>query len=170
MTAPAFVFDVESIGLHGEAFGVAGAVSGADGVTREPFMFGIPRAAACGSETDRAWVDQHVPPIPVTHTSGRAMRDAFWARWLAAKAQGAIMVAWCAWPVEARFLAACVDDDPAGRAWDGPFPLHDLATLFLARNIHPTEPSYERGPNERIHDPMGDVRYTARLWFMHANG
>jgi hypothetical protein len=69
----------------------------------------------------------------------------------------------CAWPVEARFLAACVDDNPMTHEWSGPYPLHDLASVLMAAGRDPLAKN-ERLPGELPeHDPLADARQSARL-------
>ena len=65
---PFLVFDVESIGLHGEAFAVAGGVY-ADGIRQTEFCFSCPPEEARGDDTDRAWISANVPSIQVTHST-----------------------------------------------------------------------------------------------------
>jgi hypothetical protein len=74
-----------------------------------------------------------------------------------------MLAADCAWPVEARFLAACVDDQPEQRAWEGPYPLIDIASVRLAAGLDPLA-TVERLPSEMpAHDPLADARQSARL-------
>ncbi len=68
----------------------------------------------------------------------------------------------CGWPVEARFLAACIDEDP-DRASDGPYPLLEISTMMQAAGMDPMA-TYKRKPEELpAHDPRGDARLSARL-------
>ena len=158
-----FVFDVESVGLHGEGFSVAGGTYRETGECLYEFCFSVPRELARGTKASRIWVDENVPKLPRTHATLKAMRTDFWEEWLHAKKLGAVAVADCAWPVEARFLAACVDDDHEAREWEGPYPLHDLASIQLAYGVDPLATN-ERLPNELpAHHPQRDVRQSARL-------
>jgi hypothetical protein len=118
-----FVIDVESIGLHGEGFAVGIVVIGVSGTVYEVHQFSCPPSAAEGTYEGRVWVGRNVPRLIPTADSPTHMRDQFWAIWEAWRRLGVPMVADCAWPVEARFLAACVDDDPERRSWRGPLPL-----------------------------------------------
>ena len=74
------------------------------------------------------------------------------------------MVADCAWPVEAKFLLQCVADDPLGREWGGPYPLHELATLLLAKGYDPVG-DYGRKSELELpkHDPLADAMQSARV-------
>jgi hypothetical protein len=156
------VFDVESIGLHGEGWAVGLVVVNDDGEIIDPACFACPPEAAAGGEDGRQWVRNHVPPLYTAYETPREVRTAFWDRWRAYRGAGHVLVADCGWPVEARFLAACVDDDPESRAWQGPYPLHELASFMLAAGLDPLAPS-ERLADEPEHDPLGDARQSARL-------
>lgn len=157
------VFDVESIGLHGEGFAVGFAV--VDPKRQRPGHFAwfcCPPEKARGEDANRRWVAENVPAMEPTHDSPREVRAAFWREWLRWKGEGAVLVADCCWPVEARFLAACVDDDPHGREWEGPYPLHDLASVLLALGQDPLA-TKERLPSELPqHHPLADALQSAR--------
>lgn len=155
------VFDVESIGLHGEGFAVGYVVVDGDGAVFDSGRYACPTAKAVGPDDGRAWVAENCPPIVATHDFPRQIRAAFWNQWLAHKERGAVLVADCAWPVEARFLASCVDDD-AQRTWEGPYPLHELASFMVAAGMDPMA-TYDRRSDEPQHDPLGDARQSARL-------
>ncbi len=159
------VFDVESIGLHGEGFAVGYRVIRSDGETpygkTEERYACLPRWAA-GDQEGREWIEKNCPPIPVNCGYPNEVRRRFWRDWQDWKARGAVLVADCAWPVEARFLAACVDDDPDTRRWEGPYPLHELASFMVAAGMDPMA-TYDRLLTETQHDPLGDARQSARL-------
>ncbi len=84
------------------------------------------------------------------------------------------MIADCGWPVEARFLAACVDDArPAPRTgqlvadsprdFTGPYPLHELASYLLGAGLDPWKKP-KRLPGELPeHDPLADTRLSVRM-------
>lgn len=156
------VFDVESIGLHGEGFAYGFVVVRTDGTLVADGAGACPTLAAHGEDEGRAWVEKNCPPLAVTCPTPADLRRIFWHSWLEWKAQGAVLVADCAWPVEARFLAACVDDEPEQRAWEGPYPLHELASFMVAAGLDPMA-TYDRDETEPVHDPLGDARQSARL-------
>lgn len=160
------VFDVESIGLHGEGFAVGWCVVDDAGKGIASAQYRCDPSKAQGADEDREWVMEHVPnrgPIGSFVGSPRQVRQMFWEAWEYAKKQGAVLVTDCGWPVEARFLAACVDDDPEARRWAGPYPLHDLASIRLAAGLDPLGTN-ERLPNELPeHDPQADAMQSARL-------
>jgi len=158
-----FVFDVESIGLHGEGFAVGWVVVGETGATYEESYLACLPGAARGSASSREWVEKNIPAIPITHNTPIAVRDAFWGVWKMWKKNGAVLVADCCWPVEARFLAQCVDDNPEAREWDGPYPLHDVASALLARGEDPLL-TRDRLPAELpAHHPLKDAKQSARI-------
>lgn len=159
-----FCVDVESIGLHGEGFAVGYVVVDGLGIEMEAVTLACPPGAAKGADSDRAWVAHNVPTLVVTHAAPRDVRTAFWDRWLHWSALGAQMVADCAWPVEARFLAACVDDLGSSAAWQGPFPLLDVSTLAVTLGQDPRAAGRRLANELPLHDPLADARYCARLW------
>ena len=162
---PFFIFDVESIGLHGEGFAVAGGVYLANGAAQYEFAYSCPMSEAKGVEEDRQWVKENVPILEITHRMPIAMRDEFWKQWTEAKSKypDITMAVECGWPVEARFLAACINDFPEGRRWEGPYPLQEIASLMTAAGMEPMA-NYPRTASELpAHNPLTDARLSARL-------
>jgi hypothetical protein len=159
---PYLVFDVESCGLHGEGFAV-GWVVVKRGLWRT-LDEGIAVANTISWQLPD-WVRENVmPALPYrTHVHAADVRDRFWGAWIDWKRQGATLAADVAWPVEARFLAACVDDHRAEREGDGPYPLLDIASMRLAHGLDPLA-EVTRRPNELpAHNPLNDARQSARL-------
>lgn len=158
-----FVFDVESIGLHGEGFAVGFVVVDLEGNCRESGRYACNPNAARGNPGGFKWVAENITALPETHPSPWLVRAAFWRRWQAWKVEGALLVADCCWPVEARFLADCVDDNPMQHEWHGPYPLYDLASVMLACGEDPLA-TRDRLPDELpTHDPLADAKQSARL-------
>lgn len=164
-------FDVESNGLHGEAFAVAGILRRLDGLILEEF------SGRCKPPIPlNQWVVDNVLPvldgpsgIPVNHSTPGDLRDAFWG-WYKhcgdlAKLHGQriITIADFGIPVESNFLSACVADNLDDREWGLPYPTHELATLLLACGYDPDVNreqlaeaiGHSRTP--RKHDPRWDV-------------
>jgi len=156
------VFDVESIGLHGEGFAVGWVVVDREGTRISQGKLACHPDQAEGDQKDRDWVRDVIPPISVTHRTPKAVRDAFWEAWSFWKENDAVLVADCCWPVEARFLAACVDDDKASRTWDGPYPLHELASILLSLGEDPLKTTLRHDDELPLHDPLSDARQSAR--------
>ena len=165
MRKPEFymVLDVESVGLHGEGFAVGYVVCNQRGEVLEEATLACDPGHASGKPENRAWVLANVPEMDHDYFTPEAVRNGFWTRWMHWKEHGAVLVADCCWPVEARFLAACVDDGGGSREWDGPYPLHDLASVLLALGRDPLATN-ERLPTELpAHHPLNDARQSARL-------
>lgn len=158
------VFDVESIGLQGEGFAVGYVVVDKHGKELASQRYACDPLGATGNLEAREWVRKNIPPIPANEIDPQAVRQAFWGDWLRWKQRDAALVADYGWPVEARFLAACVDDDLYVNEWAGPYPLYDVSTAMLATGRNP-HAAYERLANELPeHDPVADARQSARLW------
>jgi hypothetical protein len=157
------VFDVESIGLHGEGFAVAYVVVDRNGHRHAEGLLACPPASARGRREGHRWVEDNVPALGAVHRSPESLRTAFWGLFLSWHELGALLVADCGWPVEARFLAQCVDDDLACREWLGPYPLHDLASILLAKGKDPLEKRTRLTDELPEHNPLADARQSARL-------
>lgn len=102
------VFDVESIGLHGEAFAVGWVVVNRDGERLEEGCLSCPPAQCTGTDESRLWVSENAPILEITSKTKQRLRNEFWHEWRLWADQGAVLVADCAWPVEANFLSACI--------------------------------------------------------------
>lgn len=161
-----FVFDVESVGLFGEGFWAAWCLANVEtGLIEKEASYVCDPNNAKGTKADRKWVAENVP-VP---DEGYTLNDPFevrtnlWYSWRDAYNDDAFMVADCLWPVEARFLDACVEDNPEERMWKGPYPFIDAASIFLAYGMDPTA-TYPRLDSELPeHNPISDCRQTARL-------
>jgi hypothetical protein len=170
MMALYMVFDVESVGLHGEGFAVGWVFVNGQEVSPGECRFCDSDHAVASSDESREWVGENVPNlehyanIPGKRCrSPREVRDKFWEAWEYAKGLGATLAADCLWPVEARFLIACIDDDLPTREWAGPYPFIDIASVRLAAGLDPLG-TVDRLPDERpVHDPLADARQSARL-------
>jgi len=77
------------------------------------------------------------------------------------------MAAECGYPVETNFLRLCDSFIPIHgvNEFEGPYPLHDIASIMLAAGMDPMK-TYERLPDESPkHDPLCDVKQSARLMY-----
>lgn len=168
-----FVFDCESVGLHGQTFAVAGGVYDIYGraVSGSEFIFDCgphPGMAVSGREKeDLEWVEANVVTREgaVLCATPHEVRHKFWQLWQMAKAgfPGVLMFVECGWPVEARFMLECIADDPLTRNWEGPYPMHEIASVMLAAGMDPMG-TYERITGETpAHEPLADARLSARL-------
>lgn len=158
------VFDVESIGLHGDAFAVAWVMTMLDGTVIGEGAAHIPAGSADGPDASRKWVEEHVsiPKISLSCDTPRQMRDAFWEAWMTAKKLKLALAAECSWPVETNFLSKCIADDPA-REWMGPYPLFDVAMIRFAVALDPLGVEERRPEELPAHDPLADSRQSKRL-------
>jgi hypothetical protein len=164
------VFDVESVGLHGEGFAVGFVVVDREFNQLDCGRFACSYLAARGNAPGFQWCAGLFSNLAVTHDTPLQVREAFWCKWREWSDKGALMAADCAWPVEARFLNQCVEDHPIEREWLGPYPLLDLAPMLLQAGIDPTE-KFPRLENELPeHDPLCDARQSARLFLSVLNG
>lgn len=160
------VFDVESIGLHGDAFAVGFTVVTWAGCEVAFENWAVDPKQVLGDESDRQWVRENIS-LPVTHKTIEGLHADFWNAWMKWKALGALLVTDCGWPVEANFLSSLINYDPEARKWDGPYPLHDIASIIMANGGDPlaTNP---RLPHELpAHNPLNDARQSARIMLEH---
>jgi hypothetical protein len=149
--------------LHGDAFSVAGGLYFDNGAALWEFRYSCPTQECDGADDDRRWALDNVPVSEITHRSPKGIRDAFWKDWQRAKSEAAWMAADCSWPVEAKFLEACVKDDQPARNWEGPYPLIDIGSVLFGAGMDPMK-DYERTESELPkHDPLADARQSARL-------
>lgn len=161
---PLMVFDVESIGLHGEGYAV-GYVVFQNGEEVESDKFVCSKDCAAGWSADRNWVDKNIPDFEENSPDTYTIQEKFWQKWMEWKNKGAVLAADCQWPVESRFLCSCIDNLPADRSWDGPYPFIEISSILLAADFDPLG-TFPRFKNELpAHDPLTDARQSARLLF-----
>lgn len=155
-------FDVESNGLHGPAFAVGGVVY--DTIEKRVIDQVLYRTDSY--TIDDKWVLDNVLPamqnIAITHDIAEQMRNAFWL-WLQYHMPSApLVIVDVGYPVEARFLLQCQDDD-SHRAWEAPYPLHELASILLAAGMNPDMSRFENKQSHLQHNPLEDARRCAAL-------
>lgn len=166
-----FVFDIESVGLYGKGFAAGIVVIDRDKKILEKRYLDCPVHAAEGRKEDFEWVLENVCPyLPPTialpkdcianhYSTPFFVRQAFWGQYVYWKDKGAKFWADCGYPVEAGFLRDCVADDPTNRTWEAPYPLHDIATLKLAKGLDPIA-AYGL-PKEQQHNPVCESEFIA---------
>lgn len=150
------VFDVESTNLHGKAFAVGAIVIDANGKQIDSLSL-----KSKESEKDAGdWVKQNVIPF-IKHLqtveTDRELRDKFWEFYLKHKKDSYIW-ADVAYPVETNFLEQVFNDNPYGREFEMPYPLHDVAN-HIHTNIDRAEFSELSGVIK--HDPYWDAKSSA---------
>lgn len=169
------IFDVESVGLHGEGFAFGYVVVDLNGVHKEKGWYGCFHELAKGSQEGRQWILENIPSevlVPITGSdeecqSPKDVRDKFWQIWTHWKAQGATLWADCCWPVETNFLSACIRDDPKKRTWEGPYPLFDIASIIAGNDSDPLETNEREEGESPAHHPLADSIQSARIFFTH---
>ena len=157
------VFDVESVGLHGEGFAVGWVVVNRAGELQHEDCLSCDPAQCSGTDEGRDWVSANVPELARSSPTKQHLRNAFWHSWRFWADKGAVLVADCAWPVETNFLSACVRLNHPERQWGGPFPLHDLASLMLAIGLDPLATNEREADELPAHNPLNDARHSARM-------
>jgi hypothetical protein len=157
-----FVFEVESIGLHGEGFAVGWVVVNRAGERLGEGCMSCDQVQCRGTAKSLAWVRENVPALEVTSPTWRHLLNTFWHEWRHWADRGAVMVDDCAWPVEANFLSACIRLNHDEREWQGPYPLHDLASVLLARGADPLAVTFRQPDELPAHHPLHDARQSAR--------
>lgn len=165
-----FVYDVEAIGLHGEAFAVAYVVFQGPGLDiLETSCYACKPTVARGIYEDHLWVMDNVPPdLPINAADPLGVRNLFWAKIQKWRDAGATFWADHAWPVDTGILhAMAAVDDPHRRRWQGPCPVHDVNTLvrFVLGRSGPGEKIPGRLDPDELprHDPRKDALYSSRL-------
>lgn len=160
------VIDVESVGLHGEAFAIAYVLMDATGRQLDADVLSCDPALARGVQAGHTWVTENVPRFLPNCTSPAQVRQRFWKvyeSWKERLGGQVRMWAECAWPVETSFLSACIEDNHPAYEWIGPYPLYDIASLMVAYGMNPLTP-VERLPDELpAHSPIADARQSARV-------
>lgn len=156
-------FDVESVGIHGEAFAFGYVVFDLTGKIYREGLFSCPRELCKGEDDDRAWIDANIAPLPITCSNPFELREEFWKIWTLWKSESVSLVTDCGWPVESRFLIACIDDNPIERNWEGPLPILDIAPMLALLGRDPIATRDRQSTELPVHNPLADSKQTARL-------
>jgi len=162
-------FDLETNGLHGEAFAVGAVVMDASGEVHNRF---VGRAKIVG-QVD-AWVENNVVPsikgMAITHKTYKDLREAFWRWYLAAEPESDYVLVNNGYPVEYRFLLKCQEENLEERYWQHPFPILDLSSLLIQVGETPSDKSkllaevMSSGSFSR-HNPLDDAKIAALAAF-----
>jgi hypothetical protein len=133
-------FDLETNGLHGNAFAVGAVVVDAKGNVLDKFVARCPLPPHVDE-----WVEVNVLPvignIPVSHPDAKTLRKDFWEWYLRAEKNSNYVLVSNGYPVEYRFLLQCQEDDIQKRYWQHPFPILDLTSILLATGHDPSTKS-----------------------------
>lgn len=162
-----FFVDAETDGLYGEVIAIAAIIIDINGEEKDKFAAKI-KGLSSESMKDE-WTRYNVLPLldsSLEEYEGRtSLLEGFWDFWLKYR-EDVICIADVQYPVEANLFRKCVELDLENRNFLGPYPLYDLSTILLIKGISPSvdrvkllgEDSFEK------HNPLDDVRITARLW------
>jgi len=153
------IFDVESVGLHGEGFAVSLVL--ADNLTETwSVTWACLPNQSMGTPEDFKWVQEHVqyPPDTIWLGFPQQVRTCFWQKWLELREQKYLLCSDVTWPVEANFLSACVKDNLSERNWTGPYPLIDVNVLYRLGD----PPRLRLPEHQPEHDPLADCRHSLR--------
>lgn len=160
------IFDVESVGLHGEAYAVGFVVVDKDFQKVTEACYACHPDQCKGDVASREWLKENTAHTLKDINLLRGpdlVRKNFWSHWIDWKKQGYLLAADCPWPVKARFLVECVRDDYRMRECHGPYPLIDIASILWAHGMDPLA-NYTREPAEiPVHNPLCDARQSTRL-------
>ena len=154
------MFDVESVGLHGEGFSVGWVVM-QDGKEIASAEYSCDPASVQGEDDDRAWVDDNVMSwqnCSTIHTVIHHFLDAIQECYK----KGFAVVTDCCYPVETNFLEKCW---PYMQALEmqGPYPLYDVASVLATLGYDATA-MYSRLDGELPkHNAVTDARQSARV-------
>jgi hypothetical protein len=162
-------FDLETNGLHGEAFAIGAVIMGAAGDISNQFTG---RTNIVG-QVD-AWVEKNVLPavkdMPVTHVTYKDLREDFWRWFVPAQEEADYVLVSNGYPVEYRFLLKCQEENLQERYWQHPFPILDLFSLLIQAGDEPS--TKNKVPGEVIqsqgflpHNPLDDAKAAALAAF-----
>jgi len=175
------VFDVESIGLHGEGWAVGwvyGVITAPiegpirEFVVQEEGLVYCDPVVANGQDDDLSWVLANCHHDDYDHFGAREVskprdvRSAFWEVYQDLGGRdnpSLLMAADCTWPVESGFLSTMIMDREMERRWAGPYPLIDITTLRFAVGFDPLARADRRENELPVHNPLADARQSARL-------
>ena len=163
-------FDLETNGLHGQAFAIGAVVMLADGKILDEFT------ARCKITTRvDDWVSKNVLPViedmQISHGDYEAMREAFWRWYTRTEPTVDYVLVSNGYPVEYRFLLDCQQANLDERYWQHPFPIIDLASMLLGLGLLSDSSKKElitkatAGKQFNPHHPLHDAKVTALTAF-----
>lgn len=151
-------FDLETNGLHGQAFAVGAVLMNASSEILDKFS----GRTEIKGDLD-PWVEKNVIPaisdMPVNHHSYNELKESFWKWYLAAKPKCDYVLVNNGYPVEYRFLLECQEADLSERYWQHPFPILDLSSLLVMTGSRTPKIQAKR------HNPVDDAVAAANAAF-----
>jgi hypothetical protein len=167
-----FSIDVECVGLYGDVFSVGVSIMDQTGNEIDNLFLRADHNINNNNYNNLfdniKWIEEHVIPTldPINCDNLLDLRDHFWDFYIESKKKypNMIVISDCGSPCESGFFRTCILDDLVHRQWLGPYPLHELGTLLLARGKDPVG-TYERNNDELPkHNPLCDARQSGRIW------
>ncbi|MBO5354083.1 MAG: hypothetical protein J6J42_07525 [Lachnospiraceae bacterium] len=158
--------DVETDGLYGAFLTVAMLATDWEGNELERAYYGIKRE---NMQITEPWVLENVIPKLGDYAACESEQELLqkaWQFWLRYQEE-AYAVCDVGFPVETRFLRACVALEEKEAMWKAPFPLIDLSSLLLAKGYDPLVPRKELVPEleqEKEHSALYDVEVSVKVW------
>ncbi len=163
-------FDLETNGLHGEAFAVGAVVIDGKGKIIDEFS----GRTNIDGDVD-PWVRENVLPaiedMAIDYTSHVELREAFWGWYLEAEPNSDYVLVNNGYPVEYRFLIECQEADIKNRYWQHPFPILDLVSLLiqigenLSANKNEFSKEFIEKSHRKPHHPVHDATIAVQTAF-----
>lgn len=162
-----FILDAEVDGLYGDIFSIGALVA-----DRETFKiedsFNVTSRPAMQAVKEPFVLENVIPPIlkdstmQVIEGGSDILLEQFWAFYLKHK-KDCLIIADFGTPVEAKVFYECIKARPE-RTFEGPYPLHELATILLVNNMDPdiTRSTFFEDPS-LIHSPYWDAMGTLNI-------
>ncbi|AYV83315.1 MAG: hypothetical protein Hyperionvirus5_121 [Hyperionvirus sp.] len=171
-------FDVESLGLYGDAFAVGAVIHNHLGEEMGTLFEHCPHTATKEASLDLSdprnrseWIVKNVVPVlktPASCKNPREIRDKFWKfyrEWIMIAKNLKMkldVVVDAGYPVETNFLRECVGDSFEERQYEGPYPLQEVQTAIKLAGY--TKENERLAGEEPAHHPLADSRQSARIW------
>lgn len=170
MKTKLFFVDAESDGLYGSLISIAVIVTDYAGNELERCYWGIARDKL---QIQNEWVKENVEPILgdyIECQNEQELLNRFWNVWERYYEQAYVVADVC-YPVESRMFEKCIQLDIENRAMKGPFPLIDLSSLLLAKNMNPLADRTELVAmgNRKHHNALTDVEMSIEIWRKYIN-
>ena len=158
--------DVETDGLYGGFLSAPLIATDMQGNEIERAYYGIEKSKLNITEP---WVIEHVLPYMGEYEACENEEELLhkaWTFWMKYQ-ETAYAVAYVGYPVECRFLEACVRMNVSEHAFQAPFPLLDLSSILLAKGYDPLL-NLEELVTEDVagnkHNPLYDVEMAVMAW------
>ena len=160
-----FFIDAEADGLYGNIIAIGVIVL--DENDEETDVFNAKIDLSVYTVTDE-WTKENVIPLltndMTTYNNEYDLLEAFWKFYLKYR-ENSNCISDVSYPVEAGLFRKCIEHDLDKRKLLGPYPLIDLSNLLFFKKIDPlTERTSLADAGLERHNPLNDVRITARIW------